>query len=155
MQYYHRYNLRCNLSAEILKGLTLNVNISGRWDETQRPREDFMWTFKTLMINDRGVGPYAMGSTNHYSDIPPESKNPAALVDPNVDGYRRNRGVTYSANFELSWKVPFVKGLTLGILGSFNGNNRNNSELQKSYQLYDYFTDEPSRLLVKTDIRTQ
>lgn len=86
-----------------------------------------------------------MGSTNHYSDIAPESKNPAALVDPNVDGYRRNRGVNYSADFDLTWRVPFVQGLSLGILGSFNGNNRNNSELQKSYQLYDYFTDQPTK----------
>ena len=35
--------------------------------------------------------------------------------------------------------------MSLGILGSFNGNNRNNSELQKSYQLYDYFTDQPTK----------
>lgn len=67
------------------------------------------------------------------------------MVDPNVDGYRRNRGVNYSADFDLTWKVPFVQGLSLGILGSFNGNNRNNSELQKSYQLYDYFTDQPTK----------
>ena len=45
----------------------------------------------------------------------------------------------------MTWKVPFVQGLSLGILGSFNGNNRNNSELQKSYQLYDYFTDQPTK----------
>ena len=67
------------------------------------------------------------------------------MVDPNVDGYRRNRGVNYSADFDLTWRVPFVQGLSLGILGSFNGNNRNNSELQKSYQLYDYFTDQPTK----------
>ena len=127
-------------------GLTMNVKVAGRWNQTQRPREDFMWTFKTLLVNDRGVGPYAMGSANHYSDIAPESKNPAALVDPNVDGYRRNRGVNYSADFDLTWKVPFVEGLSLGIVGSFNGNNRNNSELQKSYQLYDYFTDQPTKV---------
>ena len=145
VQYYERFTFRSNLTAELAKGLTMNVKVAGRWDQTQRPREDFMWTFKTLLVNDRGVGPYAMGSTNHYSDIAPESKNPAALVDPNVDGYRRNRGVNYSADFDLTWKVPFVQGLSLGILGSFNGNNRNNSELQKSYQLYDYFTDQPTK----------
>lgn len=144
IQYYHRYNLRSNLSAEVLKGLTLNVNISGRWDETQRPREDFMWTFKTLMINDRGVGYHTMDNPSHLSNIQPEGKNPYALVDPNQDGYRKNRGLTYQTNVELSWKVPFVQGLTLGVLGSFDGNHRNNSELQKSYQLYDYYTDEPS-----------
>lgn len=145
VQYYERYNLRTNLTAELAKGLTMNVKVSGRWDRTQRPREDFQWTFKTLLVNDRGVGPYAMGSTDHYSDIQPESKNAAALTDIDADGYRRFRGLTYNADVDLTWQVPFVKGLSLGILGSFNGNNRNNSELQKSYQLYDYFTNTPTK----------
>ncbi len=144
IQWYHRYNLRSNLSAEIAKGLNLNVNISGRWDETQRPREDFQWTFKTLMVNDRGIGTHTINNPDHLSNIGPEGKNPYALVDPTMDGYRRNRGLTYSADVELSWKIPFVQGLTVSALGSFDGNNRNNSELQKSYQLYDYYTDEPS-----------
>lgn len=144
IQYYHRYNMRTNLSAEIAKGLTLDVNVSGRWDETQRPREDFMWTFKTLMVNDRGVGAHTIANPNHLSKIDPEGKNPFALVDPDLDGYRRNRGLTYQSNIELSWKVPFVKGLTLSALGSFDGDNNNNSTLQKSYQLYNYYTDEPS-----------
>ena len=30
IQYYHRYNLRSNLTAELTKGLKLNVNLSGR-----------------------------------------------------------------------------------------------------------------------------
>lgn len=145
IQHYERYTLRSNLTAELAKGLTLNVKASGRWDQTQRPREDFQWTFKTLLVNDRGVGPFAIGSTDHLSDIAPESKNAHALVDQEKDGYRRNRGLTYSADVDLTWKVPFIKGLSLGVLGSFNGNNANNSELQKSYQLYDYFTNTPTK----------
>lgn len=145
IQYYERFTFRSNVSAELAKGLTMNVKVAGRWNQTQRPREDFMWTFKTLLVNDRGVGPYAIGSTDHYSDIAPESKNAAALVDPDKDGYRRNRGVNYSADIDLTWKVPFVEGLTVGVVGSFDGNNRNNSELQKSYQLYDYFTNQPTK----------
>ena len=67
IQYYHRYNLRSNLTAELTKGLKLNVNLSGRWDETQRPREDFMWTFKTLMVNDRGIGTHRGRNLNCVS----------------------------------------------------------------------------------------
>ena len=74
IQYYHRYNLRSNLTAELTKGLKLNVNLSGRWDETQRPREDFMWTFKTLMVNDRGIGTHTINNPNHLSAIGPEKQ---------------------------------------------------------------------------------
>ncbi len=151
VQYYHRYNLRSNLTAEITKGLKLNVNLSGRWDETQRPREDFMWTFKTLMVNDRGIGTHTIANPNHLSAIGPENKNPFALVDPEIDGYRKNRGLTYTADVELNWQVPFVKGLALSLLGSFDGNNRNNSSLNRSYQLYDYYTDAPAGMGGSTD----
>ena len=151
IQYYHRYNLRSNLTAELTKGLKLNVNLSGRWDETQRPREDFMWTFKTLMVNDRGIGTHTIDNPNHLSAIGPENKNPFALVDPDIDGYRKNRGLTYSADVELNWQVPFVKGMSLSLLGSFDGNNRNNSSLNRSYPLYDYYTDAPAGTGGSTD----
>ena len=67
------------------------LKLAGRWDETQRPREDFMWTFKTLMVNDRGIGTHTINRI-HKSlclHIGPENKNPVALVDPDIDGYRQ------------------------------------------------------------------
>ncbi len=145
IQYYERFNLRSNLTAELARNLTLDVGVQGMWSRTQRPREDFQWTFKTLLVNDRGVGPYAIGSTNHYSDITPESKNAAALVEKDKDGYRLDRFMNYSANIELKWNLPWVKGLTLSGMVAYNGNNDNNSTLQKSYQLYDYYTDTPTK----------
>lgn len=155
IQYYHRYNLRSNLTAEITKGLNLNVNVSGRWDETQRPREDFQWTFKTLMVNDRGIGTHTMNNPEHLSNIGPEGKNPFALVDPDLDGYRRNRGLTYSADVELSWKLPFVQGLTLSALGSFDGNNRNNSELQNHINYLIIILMNLRESMVQINIRIQ
>ena len=110
-----------------------------------------MWTFKTLMVNDRGIGTHTINNPNHLSAIGPENKNPFALVDPDIDGYRKNRGLTYSADVELNWQVPFVKGLALSLLGSFDGNNRNNSSLNRSYPLYDYYTDAPAGTGGSTD----
>ena len=45
IQYYHRYNLRSNLTAELTKGLKLNVNLSGRWDETPKAERGFYVDF--------------------------------------------------------------------------------------------------------------
>lgn len=148
IQYYHRYTFRSNLSANLSKDLTLNVGISGRWTESRQPREDFLWNYKTLITDDRGIGPYTIDPndptkyTNHFSNIGPEGKNPAGLIDPDVDGFRLNRALNYDLNVELKYNVPFVKGLTLSALGSFDGYTRNNSTLQKSYDMYDYYTDE-------------
>ncbi len=143
IQWYKRYTLRSNLNIELAKGLELNVGVSGRFDRTQRAHEDFQWTFKTLMVNDRGVGPYTIGSDSHLSQIEPESKNPAALVTKEGNGYRQNRNTSYQTNLELKWDLPWIEGLSLSALGSFDGYTRNTSDLTRSYRIYDYYTDEP------------
>ncbi len=143
IQWYKRYTLRSNVNIELAKGLNLNVGVSGRFDQTQRAHEDFQWTFKTLMVNDRGVGPYTIGSDSHLSQIEPESKNPAALVTKEGNGYRQNRNTSYQTNMELKWDLPWLEGLSLSALGSFDGYVRNTSDLTRSYQIYDYYTDEP------------
>lgn len=141
IQYYQRYNFRTNVTADLTNNLSMAVSVSGRFDKSQQPREPFIWTFKTLMVNDRGKGYHTMANEKHLSAIDPENKNPYALVDPDVDGYRRNRNFSYQSNVELTYKVPFAKGLNLSLLGAFDGWDRNYSELQKSYKLYDYYTD--------------
>ena len=149
IQYFKRYNFRTNLTADLTKNLQLAVNINGRWTEQRQPREDFMWTYKTLLVNERGVGPFAIDANGneiagHYAYIQPEGKNAAALVDPDGDGYRRTRGLNYQTSMELTYKAPFLKGLTLSALMSYDGSNSNYDTLQKSYQLYDYYTDAKS-----------
>lgn len=142
IQYYNRLNLRANLTADLTKSLKLSVSFSGRLSRMQQPREDFLWTYKTLIVNDRGIGPHTLDNPNHLSAIDPENKNPHAIVDPTIDGYRRTRNINYQTNVELTYKTPFLKGMTMSIMGAYDGRNNNWSSLQKSYQLYDYFTDE-------------
>ncbi len=143
IQYYKRYTLRSNLNVQLAEGLTLNLGLSGRVDNTQRAKEDFLWTFKTLLVNDRGVGPFVIDNPDHLSKIGPEDKNPDALVRTDGNGYRRSENVNYDSNVELRWEVPFVPGLTLSALGSYDGFSHNDSQLSRSYQIYDYFTDDP------------
>ena len=143
IQYYKRYTLRSNLNINLADGLTLNLGTSGRVADTQRAKEEFLWTFKTLLVNDRGVGPFVIDNPDHLSKIGPEDKNPDALVRADGNGYRRSENVDYETNLELKWEVPWVKGLTLSALGSYDGFVHNDSQLSRSYQIYDYFTDDP------------
>ncbi|MDR1783078.1 MAG: TonB-dependent receptor [Dysgonamonadaceae bacterium] len=141
IQYYRRYNLRSTVSADLTNDITMNVQVSGRVDKRQQPREDFLWTYKTLTVNDRGVGPYTIANPKHLSVIAPENKNAAALVDPDMDGYRRRESLNGTSQIELIWKAPFLRGLTLSALGSYDIRQVNSSNLQLSYDLYDYYTD--------------
>lgn len=141
-QKYNRFNFRSNTTAEIAKDLQLNVNVSGRLDNSEAPRDEFQWLYKILMINDRGKNWHTIANPNHLTSIEPERKNAYALADPDIDGYRRYKNFNYSANVELAYKVPFVEGLTITALGAFDGFENNESKLHKTYELYDYYTDE-------------
>ncbi len=145
IQYYRRYNLRSTLTADLTKNLNLNFSVSGRLNKSQSGREDFLWTYKTIMVNDRGINWHTLANKDHYSVISPENKNAWALIHPDVDGYHKNRAAQFHSTLDLTYTVPGVQGLTFLATGAFDQNIQNNSYLQKSYNLYDYYTDEFSQ----------
>ena len=141
LQKYRRFNLRANLTTELSKYLTLSVSLSGRWDYTHMAREGFLWTYKNLIVNDRGIGPYTIANPDHLSNIPPEQKNAAALTDASKEGYQSRRNYHTSTIVELNYKAPFLQGLNFTALGSLDTQNGNRSVLQRAYDIYDYFSD--------------
>jgi TonB-linked SusC/RagA family outer membrane protein len=141
-QYYRRFNFRTNTTADIARGLQLDISVSGRYDVSQAPRDEFQWVYKILMINDRGKDYHTIANENHLTAIEPENKNVYALADPTIDGYRQYRNFQYQATAGLTWTVPSVQGLTLSTLASYDGSENNESKLHKTYDLYDYYTDE-------------
>ena len=145
IQYYHRYNFRSTTTADLTNDLKLNVSVSGRLDNSQSPREDFLWTFKTIMVNDRGINWHTLDNKNHYSVISPENKNAWALMHPEIDGYNRQKNTQFQSTVDLTYDIPWMKGLTFIATGAFDQNIRNGSFLQKSYNLYDYYTDDFSQ----------
>lgn len=145
IQYYRRYNLRSTTTAELTKNLKLNVSVAGRFDNKQSPREDFLWTYKTIMVNDRGINYHTIANENHLSVINPESKNAFALMNPNIDGYNQQRNLQFQTTVDLTYTVPKIPELTIQATGAFDQNNSNSSFLQKSYDLYDYYTDQYSQ----------
>lgn len=143
-QFYRRLNMRSTTTANLSKDLTLNFSVSGIVDNTQAPRDDFQWIYKNLMISDRGINYHTIANPDHLSVINPENKNAYALVNSDIDGYRTSRNFQYQSTAELTYKAPFAPGLSLVVLGAFDGRTVNNSKLHKTYKLYDYYTDEYS-----------
>jgi TonB-linked SusC/RagA family outer membrane protein len=141
LQYYRRYNFRSTTTADLNKNLKLNVSVSGRFDTRQTPREDFLWTYKTIMVNDRGINYHTIANPNHLTVINPESKNAMALINPDIDGYNRLREAQFQSTVDLTYTIPQIPGLSITGTGAFDQNIANSSFLQKSYDLYDYYTD--------------
>ena len=136
--YYKRYTFRNNLTVDLADDLKMNVNLSGRYDKRSQGYEDFIWTYKSLIVDDRGIPPYTLDEFKHFTIIGPEDKNPAALIDPNADGYRKNNNFSATTAIDFTYTPSFVKGLSLNLLGSFDYQTRNSSLLQGKYPLYSY-----------------
>lgn len=145
IQYYRRYNFRSTTTADLGRNLKLNVSVAGRMDKKQSPREDFLWTYKTIMVNDRGINYHTMANENHLSVINPESKNAWALMNPDMDGYNQQRNIQFQSTVDLTYTFEKIAGLSLIATGAFDENITNSSFLQKSYDLYDYYTDQFSQ----------
>ncbi len=141
IQYYRRFNLRSNVVADLNKNLKLTVGFAGRLDDRRQTREEFIWNYKTLLVNERGKDWHTIANENHFTDLAPESKNVAALIDPDVDGYNKTQNRRYQTTIDLVYTVPGVQGLSIGASGAFDSSNWAKQTLQKSYQLYDYYTD--------------
>lgn len=145
LEYYRRFNFRSTTTADLSKNLKLNVSLSGRLNNNQSPREDFLWTFKTIMVNDRGIDWHTLANEDHFSVISPENKNAWALIHPDIDGYNRNRTTQFQSTVDLTYTIPQIKGLSVMATTAFDQNISNSSFLQKSYNLYDYYTDQFSQ----------
>jgi TonB-linked SusC/RagA family outer membrane protein len=145
IQYYRRYNFRSTTTADLGKNLKLNVSVAGRLDNKQSPREDFLWTYKTIMVNDRGINYHTIANEDHLSVINPESKNAWALMNPDLDGYNQQRNIQFQSTIDLTYTFEKIAGLSIMATGAFDENITNSSFLQKSYDLYDYYTDQFSQ----------
>lgn len=144
IQKYRKYNFRTNVGIHLTKDLQANLSFSGKIDNNKGPQGSYFWFFKPLIIADRGIPPFVPGSDNHITRIPPEFTNPYALSNEDISGYEKWGNTQYQTNLELSYAVPFVPNLKLGVIGAYDTNNYNYSNLQRSYYQYDVVTDAPT-----------
>lgn len=140
---YKKYNFRTAFDAKLAEGLTFKMKVSGKYDVRMNPPQSFFWMFKQMLVSDRGVGPYTLANPKHYSNVPSENINIFAKMSKDADGYQRNVNTQYQLSGELNYDLPFIKGLSLNVLGAFDGNLAQYTQFRGSFILYDYKTDLP------------
>lgn len=140
---YDKFNFRTNVTAQVAKGLTAKISFAGKYDNQNQPYRTYFWQFKSIITADRGYGPYAIGTTDHYSIVPPENNNILAQQTEETSGYRRSIDTQYQTTVDINYELPFLKGLTAGLLLAYDGSITDQPVLNKSYYVYDYMTDIP------------
>ena len=146
---YNRYNFRSKLESQITTNLKVGLNISGY----RRNADRFYWPYDTEESN---TIPDFYRSTFNWSRLNPfytrADGTPADRTDPlaypvsagswnpveliHNGGYRKIVYNNFNGIFNLDLKIPFVKGLSTGMLANYNYNTRNGKALVKFNKFY-------------------
>ncbi len=123
---YSRLNLRSNIDAQIAKGLTMNLGISGRIERRNAPRYSANpndWhNIPQQIIRALPYVPSTMeyeGKTYNVS-TPTASSNVAPIAARDESGYSKSDYSFIQSNFSLKWDLPWVKGLSAKFQGAYD-----------------------------------
>ncbi len=140
---YKKYTFRTNVDAKIAKGLSTRLSFYGRYENQVQPTQGVFWIYKRTMMNDRGYGAYTLANDGHLSRVPAENTNPIAELTRDISGYDQHLDFQYQSSINVTYDAPFLKGLQLNVLASYDGSLGDRRQLSKPFQLYDYKTDAP------------
>jgi len=140
---YDRYTFRTNVDAKLAKNLKMGVHVYGRYENTLSPTRGTQWTFKRIITNDRGIGPYTLDGLNNYTQVPSENTNVFAELSREASGYVQSLKFQYQTTVDLNYDIPFIKGLSVGAQVAYDGQVNDSRNLYKNFLLYDYVTGLP------------
>lgn len=136
---YDRYTFRTNLTAKLNSNLTATVEVSGRYDRKDGAGYSIFDIIRGTISALPTNRPYLNDNSEYPTHITDgQSSNPVAISDPNISGYTQDVNKAFQSAVTLTYAVPFVSGLQLKGLASYDGNNFLNKALTKSYKLYAY-----------------
>lgn len=134
---YEKYNVRSNISAKVTENIQLDLNLSGLIDERQSSpysSNDIvraMWLQRPMdkVYYDEESAKYSMMDWNVIL-------NPVAMMDKDLVGENNYKSKWFQSNAALTYNIPFVEGLSVKSMYSYDYTLNDNKEYTKSYTLY-------------------
>lgn len=137
---YNRYNLRANLNAQVTHDLKVGVRLGATIDKRSRPYTETWEIFKFLWRSVPDEQVYANGNPSYLAKPSADIQNPVGAMQRDLSGYKENQNKVLSSTFDATYTVPFVKGLSLKGLFSYDNTIADNSTWRHQYNEYTYDT---------------
>lgn len=134
---YSRYNLRSNVGAQVTDDLKINVRLRASMDDRNRPQTDAWNVFKSLWRTPTTLNIYANDNPDYYQQIDGQ-ENALAMTNSEMTGYKINKRSFFNASFDGVYELPYVQGLSVRGLFSYNRSIQDNTDYKKQYTLYNY-----------------
>ena len=138
---YNKYNLRANLTAEVLKGLHFNLNVSALQDKRHTPYTSSVNIIRNYWKQGVLYPAYADDANTmlNYDGLDLE-QNTVAMMTSDISGYRtyEQKNVTLAASLEYDFgtAVKQLQGLKLKGMFSYDYRQDDNEAFRKEYYLY-------------------
>ena len=133
---FKKYNVRSNISAEIVKGFTVDLQLSGRLDTRNKPYEADPIT-RSIQMAKPVNAIYANNNENYWSN-PGDKGNPVQLSNIDNIGYDRRDRREFNGSITFNWEIPWLKGLSAKTLLAYDYNNQYTRQWYKEYYEYAY-----------------
>ncbi len=137
---YNRNNVRSNVDADIAPGLTLSFDLSGRIEERLRSADDDAEIFSNV-LRANPLNPVFLDGLSGAENLPSGSLgfdgfSGNSFGDANRNGSREEDFFVFQSNFQLNYELPFVTGLAVRGLFSYDAANVTNRTFFTPYTTY-------------------
>lgn len=146
---YERLNVRSNLTMNLVKNLTADLNLSARRENRNSPVAigsggAFDDTFSSGVFNNMRTAlpyyePYPNGNREYYNSVQNGVVNPLVALDSDVVGKKISHADQFTGQFQLKYDFSqWVKGLTARAMVNYERNSTLAKENPKAYSTYSY-----------------
>jgi len=140
-----KYNFRQNITATLLKGLTLNVNL-GFNDVVYTAPNTASGNIAALAGRTTWrIAPtqtvYANNNPNYLNKFDPlvsQQQNILAALYRDIGGYDDNNSRRFNSVFDLTYVIPKIEGLTARASFAYDNNYSVDQVFNKAYNTYTY-----------------
>lgn len=138
---YNKMNLRSNITAEITKGLNLELNLSGLTDERNTPYSDASNIIRSYWRQGVLSPAYADPENTllNYEGLD-LMENTVAKMTSDISGYKKYKQKQFQSsaalNYDFGALSSALKGLSAKVLLSYDYRQDDNTIYRKEYYLY-------------------
>lgn len=130
---YNRFNVRSNISVEVAKGFTVDLQMAGRWDKRQKPYGgDGIINSVQMTLPVYSI--YANDNEQYWQG----PNNPVQSASSDRDGYDNRMRKEFTGSLGFTLEVPGVKGLTAKALIAYDYKNQEVKKWAKEMYRYTY-----------------
>lgn len=134
-----KYNARAVLTFQVAKDLNFDMNLGFNNVLSNAPHEAVWSLIRNTWRIFPGETVYSKGDPLYYRNFAASQEpNPLAEIDQNAAGYDNINNKALTSTFNLTYSVPFVRGLTAKALFAYDNNWGNEKNFARSWRQYQF-----------------